>query len=307
MGRDKLGMIVTLVSAASFGAMSIFAKFAYDGGANVPTVLFLRFALAACFFWGYILFYKKDYKPYPFAVASKLFLLGALGYGSMSACFFLAVSRLPASLAGMLLYLYPALVTITTIVLKQETYTRQKGLALLITSLGLLLVLGTSFEGIDFLGILFGLGAACTYTVYIVTGSKVLQRLEPLKATAYIIAGAAGTYLFFGLLTGNLSFNFTGLVWWAVGGIVLISTIVAILFFWLGVQLIGAARASIISTIEPLVTVVLAWLAFEEMLSPVQLAGGALIILGVFVLQHRGEKEKTAELQKKLAENQGWK
>ncbi|QNB46301.1 EamA family transporter [Thermanaerosceptrum fracticalcis] len=303
MPADRLGLIVTTISAASFGAMSIFAKFAYDGGANVPTVLFLRFTLAFLFFWGYLSFIKRDLKPYPFVVTSKLFLLGALGYGSMSACFFLAVSRIPASLAGMLLYLYPALVTITTIVLKQETYTRQKGLALLITSLGLLLVLGTSFEGIDFLGILFGIGAACTYTVYIVTGSNVLRVLEPIKATTYIITGAASTYIIFGVTTGNLSFNFTSLAWLTIAGIALISTIVAILFFWLGVQLIGAARASIISTIEPLVTVVLAWLAFDEMLSPVQLVGGALIILGVFVLQYPGKNRQLVQSKENPMEN----
>ncbi len=297
MSNDRLGLIVTIISAVSFGAMSIFAKFAYDGGANVPTVLFLRFTLAALFFWGYLLLIKRDFEPYPWLVTLKLFLLGALGYGSMSAFFFLAVNRIPASLAGMLLYLYPALVTITTIVLKQETYTRQKGIALLITSLGLILVLGTSFEGIDFLGILFGIGAACTYTIYIVTGSNVLRVLEPIKATTYIITGAASTYILFGLTTKNLSFNFTSLAWLTISGIVLISTVVAILFFWLGVQMVGAARASIISSIEPLITVILAWFAFGEMLLPIQLAGGVLIILGVFVLQYPG-KNKPAVLPK---------
>lgn len=292
--KQKLGFIVSLVSGAAFATLAIFSKYAYSGGANVTSVLFLRFVGAAVIFWIYSLFKKEEVK-YSTKTIIALLLMGGLGYGTMSAFFLLAVSRIPASLAGMLLYLYPALVTIVTVLTKQEVLTLNKGAALAMTSIGLVMVLGASFKEVDLLGILFGIGAACVYTVYIVIGSKVLNRLNPLIATTYIMAGSALVYCVIALTTNTLSLSFSSGVWLAIGGIILISTVLGVGSFWMGVQLIGPSRTSIISTVEPLATVVMAWLLFDEMLSALQLSGGLLIIIGVLVLQYSDIKQPSPD------------
>jgi drug/metabolite transporter (DMT)-like permease len=287
--KEKLGFIVSLISGAAFATLAIFSKFAYSGGANVPSVLFLRFVGAALIFRIYSGFKKKE-AEYSRKTIIALLLMGGLGYGTMSAFFLLAVSRIPASLAGMLLYLYPALVTIVTVLIKQEVLTFKKGTALATTSLGLVMVLGASFKDVDLLGIFFGIGAACVYTVYIVIGSKVLSKLDPFIATRYIMTGSALVYSVFGLATNTLSFAFSWGVWLAIGGIILISTVLGVGSFWMGVQLIGPSRTSIVSSVEPLITVVMAWLLFDERLTALQLFGGLLIIMGVIVLQYRQEQ-----------------
>lgn len=292
--KQKLGFIVSLVSGAAFATLAIFSKYAYSGGANVTSVLFLRFVGAAVIFWIYSLFKKEEVK-YSTKTIIALLLMGGLGYGTMSAFFLLAVARIPASLAGMLLYLYPALVTIVTVLTKQEVLTLNKGAALAMTSIGLVMVLGASFKEVDLLGIFFGIGAACVYTVYIVIGSKVLNRLNPLIATTYIMAGSALVYSVIALATNTLSLSFSSGVWLAIGGIILISTVLGVGSFWMGVQLIGPSRTSIISTVEPLATVVMAWLFFNEMLSALQLSGGLLIIIGVLVLQYSDIKQPSPD------------
>ena len=284
VSQDKLGIIVSLVSGSSFGTLAIFAKLSYSGGANIPTALFLRFVCAALIFWMYFLL-KGEKIKYERTVIVKLLMMGALGYGSMSAFFLLSASRIPASLTGMLLYLYPAMVTVVSVMLKEERFNLHKGLALTASFVGMLFVLGVSFENSDALGIIYGLCAPCVYTAYIVMGSRVVKNLEPLKATMYIMTGAAIAYTVFGLFSGTLSFVFSSFTWFMIAGIILISTIMAVVSFWWGVKLVGPSRASIISTVEPLVTVVLAWLVFGEVLTGIQLFGGGLIMLGVIIQQ----------------------
>jgi len=285
MSREKLGTIISIISGASFATLAIFSKLAYTGGANVPTVLFWRFAGAALVFFSYLVLQRKLIS-YNRQTVIRLLLMGSLGYGSMSACFLLAVERIPASLASMLLYLYPAFVTILTAVLKQDTLTWRKAGALLVASTGLVLVLGASLAQVDLAGLALGVGAAAVYTVYIVSGSKLMSRLEPINSTMYIMIGAGLAYAVLGLATQSIVVSMPATVWLVIAGIVLIPTVAAVLFFWLGVRYIGPAKTSIISSIEPLVTVILAWLAFGERLSPPQLGGGLLIIFSIIILQY---------------------
>lgn len=286
MSKEKLGTLMAILSAVSFAALSIFSKIVYAGGAKVISVLFIRFAGAALIFWTYF-FLKKETVRYNSITVIKLLLLGAVGYGSMSALFLLTVSRIPASLSGMLLCTYPALVSLVTVLCKIEPFSKKKGMALVTTSVGLLAVLGSSFDTVDSLGIIFGLGSATVYTAYIVVGSQVLKPLDPLKSTMYILTGAAITYTVIGLFSGTLSFAYSATTWLALSGIVLISTVTAIAGFWYGVKLIGPSKTSIIGTMEPPVTVLLAWLTFGEVLTPIQFLGGVLIFLGVFILQYQ--------------------
>ena len=67
-----------------------------------------------------------------------------------------------------------------------------------------------------------------------------------------------------------------------------VSTVMPIVLFMAGLARVGASTASIASTVEPVITVVLAWLVLGEVLGPLQLAGGALVLSAVVLLQIRG-------------------
>ena len=70
----------------------------------------------------------------------------------------------------------------------------------------------------------------------------------------------------------------TGFAW--LGGLAVVSTVGAIGLFFAGLRRVGPTAASILSTLEPVVTVALAFVAFGESLGPAQLAGGALVLAG---------------------------
>jgi drug/metabolite transporter (DMT)-like permease len=97
-----------------------------------------------------------------------------------------------------------------------------------------------------------------------------------------------------GAVSGAVDFAFEPIGWLWLAGIAVVSTVVAIALFFAGLRRVGPSRASIISTVEPLVTVGLAFVVFGERLSATQLLGGVLVLAAVVVLQTFGTGPKAA-------------
>ena len=211
--------------------------------------------------------------------------LGAVGYSAQAGAFFAALERLDASLLSLLLYTFPAMVTVAAIALGRE----QAAGALVLASAGLFLVLaGAGAGALDPLGTLLGLSAAVVYTTYILTSTGVAERVGPLLLSALVCTGAATTLTLAAAATGDLHLGEVspaGFGWLA--GIAVVSTVGAVGLFFAGLRRVGPTTASILSTAEPLTTVLLAFLVFGESLAPVQLAGGALVLGAVLVLSAR--------------------
>jgi drug/metabolite transporter (DMT)-like permease len=217
------------------------------------------------------------------------FALGAVGYAAQSALFFSAIRRIDAGLAALLLYLFPALVTIGAVALGRDRLDRVRVGSIAMAFAGLVLVLFVGGPAdVDALGVALAIGAALVYTCYILASESVLADADPLSLAALVCAGGATTYLVVGAASGDVSLGFDAIGWLWLAGIVLVSTVLAIVLFFAGLERVGPSRASIISTVEPLVTVVLAWIVFGEQLSATQLLGGALVLASVVLLQTLG-------------------
>ena len=107
---DRVGLVLCLVSAAGFGSLAIFGKQAYAGGLGVIGVLAMRFAVAAPLLVGLAVAARRRLRL-GWATGLRLLALGGIGYAIQATLFFNALTRISAGLAGLLLYLYPALLT----------------------------------------------------------------------------------------------------------------------------------------------------------------------------------------------------
>ena len=282
--QHHLGALLVLASAAGFATLAIFIKMAYAAGANLLTVLTIRFLLASLFLW--IILKPLGISPQVTKkTAGQLFLMGTIGYGSMSFLFAAALQYLPASLAEMLLFTYPVIVSILSFVIGIESFSWLKGLALLICSGGLFLILGVSLGNINQLGIFLGISGAIIYSCYILVSNRVLKDIHPLVATTYVCSAAALTFLAYAGTTNQLILTISLSGWLALLGIAIFGTIVGILCFFAGISKIGATNASIISTAEPIITVLLSAVVLGEQLSFLQICGGFLIIASILILQ----------------------
>jgi drug/metabolite transporter (DMT)-like permease len=284
---DPAGAVLCLLSAAGFGAMAIFGKLAYDAGVSTLTLLFVRFALATAIF-GVLLGLRPSLAASLRGAGGRAlatgFGLGAIGYATQAGLFFAALQRLDASLLALVLYTYPAWVMLASFALGREQPTRRRVLALVLASAGLVILLaGASTGSVDAAGVAMGVGASLAYTAYILVADRAGLQIAPLALTALVCAGAACTFAIAGILSGRLDLDVPadGRLW--LGLIAVVSTALPIVAFFAGLARVGPSAAAIFSTFEPVVTVTLAYLAFSEVLSGVQLAG-AVLVLGAAVL-----------------------
>ncbi|MEA2439969.1 MAG: hypothetical protein QOH76_1393 [Thermoleophilaceae bacterium] len=291
-----VGAVMCAASAASFGAMAIFGKLAYDAGVGVLTLLVVRFVLA-----GLILSVANAARrPRPRLRRRRTLLialgLGAIGYAAQSGLFFTALTRIDAGLTALVLYLYPSLVTLAAVALGRDHLDRVRVASLSLAFLGLALVLFVGDPAhVEPLGVALALGAAVAYTGYILISDTVLSdSVDPLALSALVCVGAAASFGVAAAVSGEASLSFDPIGWVWLAAIVLVSTVLAIVLFFGGLARVGPSRASIISTIEPLVTVTLAFLVFGEELTITQLAGGALVLTSVVLLQTLGRNPPAA-------------
>jgi drug/metabolite transporter (DMT)-like permease len=278
------GALLCLASATAFGAMGIFGKLAYAEGATVGTLLAARFVLAAALLWVYAAGSRgiRRLRAVPRRDLALALGLGAVGYSAQAGSYFAALDRLDASLLSLLVYTFPAIVAVTAVAIGRERASRRTAVALTLASAGLVLVLaGAAAGALDPLGTALGLTAALIYSAYILSSEGVAERIGPVVLSTLVCTGAAATLTLGGLVGGQLDLggvSATGYGWLA--GLAVVSTVGAVGLFFAGLQRVGPTAASILSTLEPVVTVGLAFAVFGESLGGAQLAGAALVLLG---------------------------
>jgi drug/metabolite transporter (DMT)-like permease len=282
------GALLCLLSAAAFATLGIFGKLATEAGANVASTLLVRFGLAALVFAVVVRFTGRwaELRRLPRRVVITGLGLGAFGYSLQSGLFFAAIEQLDVSLVALLLYTYPAFVTAMAIVLGRVAPSLRAGVALTVASAGLVLVLLAGGSGdFELVGALLALGASLTYTTYILVSDNVIDAIDPFALALLVLTGASATFTVAGLATGSLELALSGEAWLWLVLIALVSTVVAVSCFFAGLRRVGPSEAAILSTFEPPVTVVLAFLVLGERLTALQLAGGALVLAAVVLLQ----------------------
>jgi drug/metabolite transporter (DMT)-like permease len=289
---DRVGLGLCLVSAAGFGSLAVFGKQAYAGGLGVVGVLAIRFLVAAPLLVGLALAARRSLRV-GWPVAARLLGLGGIGYAIQATLFFNALTRIPAGLAGLLLYLYPALVTAGAVALGRSRLNRATVAALALSLAGIVLVLGLPGERLDALGVALGLASAGWYTCYILVGEYLLRGVDPLAASAYVTAGAACTFLAAAVVAGGRGLEGAAPgAYAAAGAMAVLGTALAIAAFLAGMARVGSAWASIASSFEPVFTVALGVAVLGDPLGPGTLAGGLLVVAGAVLLPLLGGRQE---------------
>jgi drug/metabolite transporter (DMT)-like permease len=286
MTKPAKGFLLVSLSAAGFSAMPIFARLAYHHGVNIFELLTVRFLIAGLVLAAYLQI-KPSVRPLSLREKGAAAVMGFCGYAVASLCFFGALQRIPVPLASILLYAYPVLVTVFAALAGTERFDRNKAAALLLSALGIFLVFGLSFNTANPEGMALALLAALFYSGYVLIGNWALREAPLVAATGLISFSAATGIGLYGLLSGQMFFTFGVGGWTAVAGLAFFSTVVAVLAFLQGVVLIGASRASIISMLEPPLTVIMAAVFLAETLTLVQLLGGLLILLSAVLVNRK--------------------
>ena len=290
--KRLIGILLITISAASFGTLAIFGRYAYADGMDIFTVLFIRFGISAVFMT-FVLLLRKEHFPSG-QILAQLVVMGALGYVGQSFLYLTAIKYASTGLVALLLYLYPMFVFILSVMILHEKISSIKVIALVLALVGSALTVDPN--GGQLIGALMAIGAALIYSIYIIVGTNVMKHVSAVQSSAIIFASAGAVY---GILTfvNGAHFPASNAGWLAMLGMIVFSTIISVVTFLAGLERIGPTNAAMLSTLEPVVTVLLAAWLFGERLMPIVMVGGGLILVAVILLT-RAELKKEVRSEK---------
>ncbi len=291
--KQLTGILFIVISAASFGTLAIFGRFLYADGLDTFTLLFLRFGLAAVLML-IILLIRREKFPRG-KILLQLIGMGALGYVGQSFSYLTGIKFASAGLVALLLYLYPTFVFILSVIVFHEKATWIKIAAIILALIGTALTVDPA--GGQVVGVLLAMAAALIYSVYIIVGTNVMKHVSAVQSSSVIFASAGAVY---GLLMAfnGIHLPSTNSGWIGIAGIVLVATVIPVVMFLAGLERIGPTHAAMLSTLEPVVTVLLAAWMFGEHIQFIALFGGAMILIAVILLTRGGTGEIKESVRK---------
>lgn len=293
---DLRGFALIIASAFCYSLLSIFGKLALGLGLPLLPLLATRFLISAAILWLWVVGareYRRACLHLPRRRRVALVVWGIVGYSGQSALFFLALRRIPAGLTEVLLYTCPAFLALMLWGITRRRPQTSRLAAIALAMAGVWLCAGRIGGTVDATGAGLAVLSGLWYAAFLIWMHHLTPGIPGAVSGAYIITGAA---LSFGtaslLLGGGLLWPRTAAAWGSMAGLVLSSTVFGFVLFLAGLKRVGPQVASVLSTFEPLGTLLLAALLLDERLRPLQWAGAALIIGAAFVLASTGPAEE---------------
>lgn len=301
-----LGIVLVLVSACAFGSGALFAKPVYALGVDWHVLSSWRFLFGALAAWAWVALWPGPRAAFRRLSRRAVLVALALGvlYVGNSGTYYAGIETVSASLAALIVYVYPALVAVLTLRFGRRLEGRRAWGALAIALVGVVLSVGgiPAVGAPPVAGLALVIASPVIYAIWIVLAARLSgerratpgDATEPASAgaeaagaTALMMSATAAVYWVSGLVLDRpvLPGEIPAAAWPGLLGIGFVATFVAIQAFYAGAQRIGAAQAALVSTVEPIWTIALAGIVLREHLAPIQLVGGALIIAGVLLAQ----------------------
>jgi len=197
----------------------------------------------------------------------------------------MAYNYISVGMASMILYVYPAIVTLLSYLFYKEKISARKAISLIISLVGIYVLIDMGSSSVNVKGLILAGLAAILYSLYVLGSSlKEIKDINSYVLTFYISCASAVLMFIVSMSTGNLNLHisFYGIV--AILLLAFISTVVALMAFLEGVRIIGPSKASIFSTLEPIVGLILGILILNEPISARIIVGSIMIVASIIIL-----------------------
>jgi len=233
----RLGALMCTLSAACYAGLSILGKLALAAGMTLTGMLSLRFLGAAAVLAAILLIQRGSLFAGSRTMV-RLLLLGALLYAPQAALFFTGLQRMPASVAVLLLYVYPVLVAVFDWAFNRRPPDRRTAAALVFATIGVALTLvPQSTTPVDPIGAGLVLCSATGLAVYIILTERATRTAGARVGAMGIVFGAGLSFTLAGAVTGTLKWNLALAEPLLVLGLIVIGTVLPVTLFLAGVGL----------------------------------------------------------------------
>jgi len=271
---EARGLGLVVVSTLAYGVQPIFGKIAYAAGVEPLSLLAWRYLIASAL----LSLIERGPRP-PLGERLRLWAIGSIFVGN-SVAYFVALRQLPASVNELLMFTYPVLVALLAALSGVERLTWRSLLAALAAFAGCALTTGgfRLSAGLPARGVAWALAAAVIYALYVVVSSRFGGGASARTLVLHLTQAAALICSVVALAGPGLALPLDPRAWLSVIAIAVVSTVVAMIAFLAGMAIVGPSRASVLSSLEVLVALALAFLLLGERLTLPQWAGAALIV-----------------------------
>ncbi|WP_339227537.1 EamA family transporter [Oceanobacillus sp. FSL K6-2867] len=289
-------ILLIIIGAALWGTIGWFVKYLYTFGFTPMEVVTLRVWSSAIILITYMLilspntFRLRHYGDIKYFIGTGVCSIIFFNY-----CMFTAIELSTIPIATALLYTGPAFVAIISFFLFKEPFTRIKLVALFMTLIGACLVVGLlpgNIKNLDLVSILFGLGSGLGYALYSIFSKFSLEKYSSIQVSTFTFIVAGVTLLPFFPYQEKFSLLFNASALFYAVGLGLFPTALAYILYTYGLQYTEASKASILSTIEPVVATLIGIFIFMEPFTYLQALGMGCIIGAVLIVQLYGRKKQ---------------
>lgn len=290
LSNKSLGAIIGITGIVMFSAKAIMVKLGYRYDVDTVTLLLLRMVFALPFY--FVIAVKETKKKNSNKLSKKdiwrVIGLGFIGYYLASYFDFFGLKFISASLERLILFVYPTLVIIISVIFLKKKATRIQIYAILVTYLGIFIAFADdlNFEG-DNLWI--GVGSiflsALTYAFYLVGSGVMIPKLGAVRFTAYAMTVSCIMVIIHYLLTNTVEVLHQPWQVYALGfGMATVSTVIPSFLISEAIRRLGASNFAIFGSIGPISTIVLAIIFLGERIDFYQIIGTIVVIIGVSII-----------------------
>ena len=276
------GYLYAIVASVGLGAAVALSRAAYDGGTDPLSVATARSVFgvalvgAICLATGRSLVVPRRLRLHLFGLG---LLIGYLFYGHIG-----AVEYIPVGLAALLFFMYPPLVAVFVAILDRRPVGFVKALALVGSFVGLALMLGVDLGAQDWRGVALALAAGVCCAINAVWIARVMRGVDVMVMTFHMTAVGCVVLVVAAAGSGGLTLPTSGGGWVGAVAVVLFQGC-SIPFFYAAIPRIGPEMTAMLNNLQPVSSIVLAYLLFAQALGAVQLLGGAMVLGGILLMQ----------------------
>ncbi len=288
--RDAIwGLLFALIAAVGFSAKAILVKLAYREGVDAVTLLALRMAFSVPFFAATALWSgHRHAEPIAARDWGLIVLLGVTGYYLSSYLDFLGLQYISAGLERLILFLYPTMTVLLSAVLYRRAIGRSVLAAMGLCYAGIVLVLLHDLGAVrsnTLLGAALVFGSTLSYSVYLVGAGHAIGRIGAVRFTANaMIVASAASLVQFAATRPDSTLVVSGRAVGLAVAMAIFSTVLPVFLLSFAIRRIGPSKASLIGSIGPVSTILLAYVFLQEDVSLLQIAGSVLVLGGVLLI-----------------------
>ena len=272
-----------VVSALSFGSISVLTVLTTSAGVPLLTIMAWRYVLAAMLLSAAARRTTVRLTARPRII--QLLLIGGIGQALITYLSLYSLNYIPVGPLAFLFYTYPAWVAIIAALRGTEKLTVARTIALLLALAGVTVMVGAPVEKLNPIGVTLALVSALLYSIYLPALEHAQRGVPAMFATFLVILGAAVSFIIAGLVGGELSFPRAATVWTNIVLLAVVSSVIAFSALIKGLSVLGPVRTAIIATVEPFFTAILGVIVLRNQLSVATIIGGILIAAAILVIE----------------------